>query len=61
MRHIYRMSAPMQGLEAWLKTAGSLPVNVKLLFEGQEEVRRHRAKDLMRKSVASQPTGMAWS
>jgi hypothetical protein len=30
--------APVQGLEAWLKTSGSLPVNVKLLFEGQEEV-----------------------
>ena len=44
----------MQGLEAWLKTAGSLPVNVKLLFEGQEEVRRHRAKDLMQRFVALQ-------
>ncbi len=28
----------MQGLASWLQTAGSLPVNVKLLFEGQEEV-----------------------
>ena len=52
MRHSDRLSAPVQGLEAWLKTAGSLPVNVKLLFEGQEEVRRHRAEDLMRRSVA---------
>jgi hypothetical protein len=54
VRHTYRLSAPMQGLEAWLKTAGSLPVNVKLLFEGQEEVRRHRAKDLMQRFVALQ-------
>jgi acetylornithine deacetylase/succinyl-diaminopimelate desuccinylase-like protein len=28
----------VQGLASWLQTAGSLPVNVKLLFEGQEEV-----------------------
>ncbi len=25
-------------LEAWLKTSGSLPVNVKVLFEGEEEI-----------------------
>jgi hypothetical protein len=47
----------MQGLEAWLKTAGSLPVNVKLLLEGQEEVRHHRATDLRRTSVALRRAG----
>lgn len=30
--------AHLKGLEAWLQTAGQLPVNVKLLIEGEEEV-----------------------
>ncbi len=30
--------AHIKGIEAWLKTAGELPVNVKLLLEGEEEI-----------------------
>jgi hypothetical protein len=36
----------VQGLESWLKGAGTLPVNIKLLFEGQEEVRYRYAGGL---------------
>ena len=32
------MFAPILAIEALLKTAGSLPVNVKLFYEGQEEI-----------------------
>lgn len=43
-----------QGIESWLKTAGSLPVNVKLLLEGQEEVWQPCAFYLMLLSICIQ-------
>ncbi|MDR3635146.1 MAG: dipeptidase [Isosphaeraceae bacterium] len=33
-----QMLTHLKAIEAWLKTAGSLPVNVKVLIEGEEEV-----------------------
>jgi acetylornithine deacetylase/succinyl-diaminopimelate desuccinylase-like protein len=33
-----QMYTHLKGIEAWLKTAGTLPVNVKILIEGEEEV-----------------------
>jgi acetylornithine deacetylase/succinyl-diaminopimelate desuccinylase-like protein len=33
-----QMFTHLKGVEAWLKTEGSLPVNVKFLIEGEEEV-----------------------
>ena len=32
------MLTHLKAAEAWLKTAGRLPVNVKFLIEGEEEV-----------------------
>ncbi len=41
------MLAPILASEAMLRTSGALPVNVKLLFEGQEEIGSPQLADLL--------------
>ena len=38
----------LKAIEAWLATKGTLPVNVKLLFEGEEEVGSAHLEDFIR-------------
>ena len=39
----------VKGAEAWVKTAGKLPVNLKFLIEGEEEVGSHALEKFMEK------------
>jgi acetylornithine deacetylase/succinyl-diaminopimelate desuccinylase-like protein len=43
------MLVPILALEAWLKSSGALPVNVKVFFEGQEEIGSPQIPDFLPK------------
>jgi acetylornithine deacetylase/succinyl-diaminopimelate desuccinylase-like protein len=45
------MLIPILTVEAMLKTAGILPVNVKFIFEGQEEIGSPNMPDFVRRNA----------
>jgi acetylornithine deacetylase/succinyl-diaminopimelate desuccinylase-like protein len=62
------MLIPILTVEAMLKTAGILPVNVKFIFEGQEEIGSpnmpdfvRRNADLLRADMIFSADGLQWS
>ncbi len=55
------MLTPILAVEAMLKTNGSLPVNIKFLFEGEEEVGSQSLRDFVAQNRARLKADMAFS